>query len=254
MLICEYVIFGGLLDSYNSRGIKMRKFIIYFIILAGMVLAQKTEIKFIRLYKGNKDYDVVKPVFIGGKFKKINVEIDSITPEFYKETMKECMEYNMKSYCESFKASMESKILYQDDKIISLIIEVSEKTGGIHPVYFISSFVINKESGENIKDQILGDEREEVTERIYKYILENPFGTFWSKDDSYFNQECIKDSCFTLIKKDKETVYIMYHVYDIASFGEGEQYFEFNMRTKKLYYLNGFYSLFIEKGEKIEIE
>ncbi len=232
----------------------MRKIIVYFIILAGMVLAQKPEIKFIRLYKGNKDYDVVKPVFIGEKFKKINIEIDDLTPEFHKETMKECMEYNMKSYCEGFKAGMESKILYQDDKVISLIIEVHEKTGGVHPVDFISSFVIDKESGEDIKDQILGDERQEVTERIYKYILKNPFDTFWSKDDSGFNEECIKESCFTLIQKDKDTVYIMYYVYDIASFAEGDQYFEFNTKTKKLYYLNGFYSFFIKKGEKIVIE
>ena len=56
------------------------------------------------------------------------------------------------------------------------------------------------------------------------------------------------------MKKDKDSIYIMYEVYSIASFGDMEQYFEYNMKTKKLYYLKDFSSPFSQKGEKLEVK
>lgn len=235
---------------------KIRNYVLILIVMLSFGLLAETkltkipEIKYETLnINGNKNYEIVKPIFIDNvKFKEVNSEINKLID---KKTLEDEEKENCiadPERCGTYELIMEPVIEYQDKNIISLSINVYMYLGGAHGAYGTESFIINRKTGEIITDKILGTEKDAVLEKIYNYILKNSPEMYFSSD--MISKKCVITDCPVFVKTGKDIVQIRYGIYSVAPYVAGEQVFEYNQKTKKLYYFNRFDG----NDEKLEVK
>ena len=235
---------------------KMRNYVLLLIVmlsfglLAEVKLTELPEIKYETLnINGNKNLKIIKPIFIDNKkFGKINDEINKLLDQkTLEDENKEFCSYNPKD-CTSYEVQSEPVIEYQDKDIISLSLNTYVYYGGAHGVSGTDSIIINRKTGENITNSILGSKKDSILKKIYSYVLKNPRDIFFPKD--MISESCVLTDCPIYVKTGKDTVQIRYGQYALASYADGEQVFEYNTKTGKLYYLDQT----SEEVKKIEIK
>ena len=223
---------------------KIRNYVLILIVILSFGLMAETkltklpEIKYETLnINGNKNYEITKPIFIDNvKFKNINAEINNMIDKkaLEDEEKENCIADPER--CGTYEVIIEPVIEYQDKNIISLSINVYMYLGGAHGMYGTESFIIDRKTGENITGKILGTEKDAVLEKIYNYISENSQEVFFSGD--MIEKKCVTTDCPIFVKTGKDTVQIRYGIYSVAAYAAGEQVFEYNQKTKKLYFFN----------------
>ena len=80
------------------------------------------------------------------------------------------------------------------------------------------------------------------------HLKDYPRDIFSPKD--MLTESCVITDCPVYVKTGKDTVQIRYGQYALASYADGEQVFEYNTKTGKLYYLDQT----SEEVKKIEIK
>ena len=235
---------------------KMKNYILILIVILSFVLPAETkqseipEIKYESLdINGNKNYMVSKPVFIDNvKFKDINDKINKLIDK--KTLEKEEKEYCVEDpgRCGSFQLIMGPAIDYQDKDVISLSINIYQYTGGAHGGSYTESFIIDRKTGKDITKSILGEAKDKVLGKIYNYVMKNPQEIFFSSD--MIDKNCVIKDCPIFLKEEKDSVQIRYGQYAVAPYAASVQVFEYNFKTKKLY----FYDATTSNEEKIEIK
>ena len=235
---------------------KMRNYVLLLIVmlsfglLAEVKLTELPEIKYETLnINGNKNIKIIKPIFIDNKkFGKINDEINKLLDQkTLEDENKEFCSYNPKD-CTSYEVQSEPVIEYQDKDIISLSLNTYVYYGGAHGVSGTDSIIINRKTGENITNKILDSKKDPILKKIYSYVLKNPKEIFFSKD--MITESCVLVDCPVIVKTGKDAVQIRYGQYALASYADGEQVFEYNTKTGKLYY----FDQTGEKENKLEVK
>ena len=224
--------------------------VLSFGLLAETKLTELPEIKYETLnINGNKNYKIIKPIFIdNNKFGKINDEINGLLDQkVLEDENKEACSYDPEG-CASYEVISEPVIEYQDKDIISLSINTYVYYGGAHGVSGTESIIINRKTGENITNNILGSKKDPILKKIYSYVLKNPKEIFFSKD--MITESCVLVDCPVIVKTGKDAVQIRYGQYALASYADGEQVFEYNTKTGKLYY----FDQTGEKENKLEVK
>lgn len=193
----------------------------------------KTEIIYIN---GNQNFKIVKPVFTDSvKFKTINSEINKIIniEEFQKEEKEFCI--NDPEKCRDYEVIIEPHIIYADNNVISFTISGYQYTGGAHGGSWVDSFLVDRKTGKLITDSLKVNNKI-VFNKIQKYINDNPLGIFFS--ERYTAKE-LMDSAVAY-QTGKDTVGIMYLSYSVAPYAAGMPEFEYNIKTKKLYFFDNY--------------
>ena len=224
--------------------------VLSFGLLAETKLTELPEIKYETLnINGNKNYKIIKPIFIdNNKFGKINDEINGLLDQkVLEDENKEACSYDPEG-CASYEVISEPVIEYQDKDIISLSINTYVYYGGAHGVSGTESIIINRKTGENITNKILDSKKDPILKKIYSYVLKNPKEIFFSKD--MITESCVLVDCPVIVKTGKDAVQIRYGQYALASYADGEQVFEYNTKTGKLYY----FDQTGEKENKLEVK
>ncbi|MBP9477794.1 MAG: DUF4163 domain-containing protein [Sebaldella sp.] len=224
--------------------------VLSFGLLAETKLTELPEIKYETLnINGNKNYKIIKPIFIdNNKFGKINDEINGLLDQkVLEDENKEACSYDPEG-CASYEVISEPVIEYQDKDIISLSINTYVYYGGAHGMSGTESIIINRKTGENITNKILDSKKDPILKKIYSYVLKNPKEIFFSKD--MITESCVLVDCPVIVKTGKDAVQIRYGQYALASYADGEQVFEYNTKTGKLYY----FDQTGEKENKLEVK
>ena len=232
---------------------KMFKLVLMSMFFFGGNIVAKNEIKVPEIkmetvyINGNKNYEVVKPIFIDNvKFRAVNDELNILIhiEELKKE--EEEIELEDPEGHKNHELFIQPTILYADSDIISFTISGYQYTGGAHGGSWLTSFLVNRKTGEIITDT-LKTENKKVFNKIQKYIKENLEGIFF--EDEYTSEYLMNEAVVSQL--DKETINISYMSYTIAPYAAGIPEFEYNIKTKKLYFLDSY----SEKGtQKIEIK
>jgi len=219
---------------------KMVKLVLVLMFFLGGNIAAKNgikvpEIKMETVYiNGNKNYEVVKPIFIDNvKFKTVNDELNTLinTEELKKE--EEEIESEDPEGHKNHELFIQPTILYADSDIISFTISGYQYTGGAHGGSWLTSFLVNRKTGEIITDT-LKTENKKVFNKIQKYIKENPEGIFFG--DEYTSEYLMNEAVVSQL--DKDTISISYMSYIVAPYAVGMPEFEYNTKTKKLYFMD----------------
>ena len=224
--------------------------VLSFGLLAETKLTELPERKYETLnINGNKNYKIIKPIFIdNNKFGKINDEINGLLDQkVLEDENKEACSYDPEG-CASYEVISEPVIEYQDKDIISLSINTYVYYGGAHGMSGTESIIINRKTGENITNKILDSKKDPILKKIYSYVLKNPKEIFFSKD--MITESCVLVDCPVIVKTGKDAVQIRYGQYALASYADGEQVFEYNTKTGKLYY----FDQTGEKENKLEVK
>lgn len=204
------------------------------------------EIKTETIYiNGNKNYEIIKPVFTDNvKFKAVNDEINKIInmDELKKEEKQICIDDPER--CEQYELSMAPDMIYADNNVISFTIDIYQYTGGAHGGGWAESFLVDRKTGRIITDTLKTNNKA-VFSKIQKYISENPLGIFF--DDEHTADELMKDA--VVYQSGKDTVGIMYMNYAVAPFAISMPEFEYNTKTKKLYFLDSYSGDEVQKTE-----
>lgn len=207
-------------------------------LLAETKLTELPEVKYETLnINGNKNYKIIKPVFIDNKkFEKVNEKINKLLDQkTLEDENKEACSYDPEG-CVSYEVISEPVVEYQDKDIISLSLNIYVYYGGAHGMSGTVSTIVNRKTGEDITDKILGSKKDQILKKIYSYVLNNPKERFFEKD--MIAESCVLVDCPVFVKTEKDVVQIRYGQYALASYADGEQVFEYNTKTGKLYYID----------------
>ena len=232
---------------------KIFKSVLLLMIFSGICIMAKTEVKVPEIktetvyINGNKNYEIIKPVFTNNvKFKAVNDEINKlIDVEALKEDEKEiCV--NDPERCGDYVVSVGPDLIYADNNVISFTINGYQYTGGAHGGSWVTAFLVNRKTGKIITDTLKTNNKA-IFNKIQKYITDNPQGIFF--EDEYTAEDLMNSA--VVYQTGKDTIGIMYMSYAVAPYAAGMPEFEYNTKTKKLYFLDGYSG---EKVQKVEIK
>ena len=232
---------------------KMFRLVLLLMIFSGVCIMAENgikvpEVKTETLYiNGNKNYEIIKPVFTDNvKFKAVNEEINKlIDVEALKEEEKEICAYDPER-CKDYEMSIGPDFIYADNNVISFTINGYQYTGGAHGGSQIISFLVDRKTGKIITDTLKNNNKT-VFNKIQKYITDNPEGIFF--EDKYTVKDLMESA--VVYQSGKDTIGIVYMSYAVAPYAAGMPEFEYNTKTKKLYFLDNYSG---EKTKKTEIK
>ena len=229
------------------------KSVLFLMIFSGLVMMAESivkvpEMKTETLYvNGNKNFKIVKPVFINKvKFKEVNDELDRIIDIDSRRNEEKEICVDEPERCENYMIDVGPEVVYADNKVISFTLNSFQYLGGAHGMYWKNAFLVDRKTGKIITDKLKTDNKA-VFERIQKYISDNETGVFFN--DEYTVDQLTEDA--VLYQTGKNTVAIIYLSYAVAPFSAGMPEFEYNTKTKKLYFLDNYSE---EKTEKREVK
>ena len=122
---------------------------------------------------GNERYEIIKPVFNDNiKFKEVNDEINKLVDinKIRTEEKDKCAEDP--DGCEKHMYQVTPEIVYADNNVISLVIDIFIYDWGAHGGGWRYSFLADRKSGKLITNT-LKDNNKEVFVKIQKFIEQN---------------------------------------------------------------------------------
>ena len=237
---------------------KLFMFVSLFLLILTIVPADTTaneiksplsELEFVKYdINGNKNYQIVKPVFKDKKkFKNANDTFDKLYDiDAIKADEKDGCKYDPER-CNTHQYELVPNVEYSDSNVISISLNAYVYTGGAHGMSGIEGILIDRKTGKDITDTFLQKDINKIKEKIRKFATNNI-------DEGFFDGEISDESLnsFSLIQSSKDKVSIIYSLYSLAPYASGMPVFEYNMKTKKLYFLSSNYDN--NDVEKIEIK
>ena len=192
------------------------------------------------IVNGNKEFKLEKPVFKDNvKYAEVNKKINEIVDEkkwskYEKELAKEKDLYS-KPYVD-----FGSIITYYDSDIISILFSADVYLGGAHGGHPVNSIVINRKTGKEITSDILGSNKKDAFDKIYKIIKEDKEQVFFDTDEMEITREEIEKKA-VLTYASKDIINILFNEYSVAPYTTGTPEFNYNMKTKKITFVDGSY-------------
>ena len=232
---------------------KIFKYVLFLMIFSGMCLMAKTEVKVPEMktetvyITGNKNYEIENPLFTDNvKFKAVNDEINRIIDiDAIKDDEKESCNDDPER-CKDYELSIGPDVIYTDNNVISFTINGYQYSGGAHGGSWVTSLLVDRKTGKLITDTLKTNNKAVFT-KIQKYISDNPEGIFF--EDKYTVKD-LTDSA-VVYQSGKDTIGIMYQSYAVAPYAAGMPEFEYNTKTKKLYFFDGYSG---DEVQKVEIK
>ena len=230
---------------------KIFRLVLLLMIFSGVGIMAKNEVKVPEIktetvyINGNKNYEIIKPVFTDNvKFKTVNDEINKLIDiEGLKEDEKNSCA-NDPERCKLYEVSMGPDFIYADNNVISFTINGYQYTGGAHGGSWIASFLVDRKTGKIITDTLKNNNKT-VFDKIQKYITDNPDGIFF--EDKYTVKDLMESA--VVYQSGKDTIGIVYMSYAVAPYAAGMPEFEYNTKTKKLYFLDNYSGDEVQKKE-----
>jgi hypothetical protein len=237
----------------GKKKMRIFKSVLFLMIFSGLVMMADSVIKVPEMktetldVNGNKKFKIVKPVFINKvKFKDVNDELDRIINinSIRDEEKEICV--NDPERCGDYEVGVGPEVIYTDDKVISFTLNGYEYLGGAHGMSWKTAFLVDRKTGKLITDKLKTDNKA-AFEKIQKYISNNETGIFFN--DEYTVNELTESA--VVYQTGKNTISIVYLSYAVAPYAAGMPEFEYNTKTKKLYFFDNFSG---EKTEKREVK
>ena len=131
-----------------------------------------------------------------------------------------------------------------------LTVPEAAELAGVEPAtiayWYTTGKISVRKTGKIITDTLKTNNKA-IFNKIQKYITDNPEGIFF--EDKYTAEDLMNNA--VVYQSDKDTIGIMYMSYAVAPYAAGMPEFEYNTKTKKLYFLDGYSG---EKVQKVEIK
>lgn len=198
------------------------------------------EIEYQQIFiNGNKEFEIIKPVFKDKeKYSEVNKRIDEIVDEKkWSKTEKE-IKKEKNNYSEETYISFMPEITYHDRNIISICFYNELYLGGAHGGHRVNSIVVNRKTGKEITQDILGENKMDAFDKIYALIKANKGEVFFNVDEMKITREKIEKEA-VLVYITKDVIGVIYNEYGIAPYTSGTPQFNYNMKTKKVTFIDG---------------
>ena len=232
---------------------KVFKYVMLLTMFLGIIATAETKTKVPEIktevldINGNKNYEVEIPVFIDNvKFKEVNAEINRMmnVNAIREEESEICI--NDPERCGDYVLEIAPEVVYADTNIISLITGGYSYTGGAHGGSWITPFVVDRKTGKLITEKLKTDNKA-VFNKIQKFISDNSVEIFFEEEHTV--NELMENA--VVYPTGKNTLKILYLAYAVAPYAVGMPEFEYNTKTKKLYFFDGYSG---ENVSKIEVK